>query len=139
MIMVASYRNRELQKRRARDFMSSVANCVLLEGYKSFDVLQGLLVHIAWHQCHVKRNSQITNLLQLAIAVLADLELNKPVHSNDRRKMIYDAARSSFGFTDETRDLSNEERRALLGCYFLSSMYVDHLPTLLVLTATVPR
>ncbi|OAA70128.1 hypothetical protein LEL_09944 [Akanthomyces lecanii RCEF 1005] len=121
MVMAASYHNRELQKRRARDFTISLTNCMLLEGYKSFDALQGLLVHISWYQCHVKRNSQLTNLLQLAIAALADLELNKPVHANDRRKLVYDVTRSSYGFTSETRELTNDERRALLGCYYLSS------------------
>ncbi len=48
MVMAASYHNRELQKRRARDFTISLTNCMLLEGYKSFDALQGLLVHISW-------------------------------------------------------------------------------------------
>ncbi|XWX01572.1 hypothetical protein V2A60_009600 [Cordyceps javanica] len=122
MVMAASYRNREMQKRRARDFTISLTNCILLEGYKSFDALQGLLVHIAWYQCHAKRNSQITNLMQLAVAVLADLELNKPFHANDRRKLVYDVTRSSYGFTSETRELANDERRALLGCYYFSSM-----------------
>lgn len=69
----------------------------------------------------MKRNSQLTNLLQLAIAALADLELNKPAHANDRRKLVYDVTRSSYGFTSETRELTNDERRALLGCYYLSS------------------
>ncbi len=63
----------------------------------------------------------MTNLMQLAVAVLADLELNKPVHTNDRRKLIYDVTRSSYGFTSETRELTNDEKRALLGCYYLSS------------------
>lgn len=48
MVMAASYHDRELQKRRARDFTISLTNCILLEGYKSFDALQGLLVHISW-------------------------------------------------------------------------------------------
>lgn len=69
-------------------------------------------------------NTQMTNLVQLAISIMADLELNKPVHPNDRRKLIYDNARSSYGFTNETRVLTNDERRALLGCYYLSSTYV---------------
>ncbi|KAJ3474316.1 hypothetical protein NLG97_g9899 [Lecanicillium saksenae] len=121
MITAASYHNRDVQKRRARDFTISMTNCMLLEGYKSFDLLQGLLLQVAWYHCHVKRNSQMTNLMQLAVAVMADLGLNKPVHANDRRKLVYDVTRSTYGFTSDTQVLSNDERRALLGCYYLSS------------------
>lgn len=66
----------------------------------------------------------MTNLMQLAIAVLADLQLNKPVHANDRRRLIYDGSRNSYGFTSETRTLNNDERRALLCCYYLTSTLV---------------
>lgn len=67
------------------------------------------------------RNTQITILLQLAIAMVGDLELNKPTHANDRRKSVFDGARSSYGFSSEVKILTNEERRALLACYYLSS------------------
>lgn len=119
--MAATYRDRELQKRRACDFISSLSADIILRGEKSLDMLQSLLVHIAWYQCHLQRNTQMTNLTQMAIAVLADLELNKPYHANDRRKMIFDPTRSSFGFTTETMKMNNEERRALLACFYFSS------------------
>lgn len=48
MLTAATYRNRELQKRRAKDFMISLTTTIFLEGSKPFDALQGLLVHVGW-------------------------------------------------------------------------------------------
>jgi hypothetical protein len=47
--MAASFRTRDIQKQRAQDFAISFTTSILLEGAKSFDILQGLLVHMAWY------------------------------------------------------------------------------------------
>lgn len=122
MVMAASYQDRRVQKRRGKSFIEELSRRLLVDGVKSLDLLQGLLIHIAWYHCHLEGSSQMTNLLQLSIAILADLGLNKPAHANDRRKLIFDASRSSYGFTVDTKTTTNEERRALLGCFYLSSL-----------------
>lgn len=48
MVMAATYKNRELQKQRATEFMTSLSLAVFLRGEKTLDMLQSLLVHIAW-------------------------------------------------------------------------------------------
>lgn len=73
---------------------------------------------------HLKANPQMTNLLHLALAVLADLGFDKPAHLNDRRTVIFDASRSSYGFAEETNRMDNEDRRTLLGCFYVTSVFV---------------
>lgn len=69
-------------------------------------------------------NPQMTNLIHLALAVLADLGFDKPAHVNDRRTVIFDGSRSSYGFAEETNLMDNEDRRTLLGCFYVTSVLV---------------
>jgi hypothetical protein len=48
MIMAASYRKRSLQKRRGRSFIEELSRELLIQGKRSLDMLQALLIHIAW-------------------------------------------------------------------------------------------
>ncbi|KAJ5717361.1 hypothetical protein N7488_003007 [Penicillium malachiteum] len=52
----------------------------------------------------------MTNLLQLAIALLADLGLNKPTHGIDRRKLMFDSLRTPQNALAESKALTNDER-----------------------------
>ncbi|KAJ5091777.1 hypothetical protein NUU61_006647 [Penicillium alfredii] len=124
VVMAASYKQRSFQHHLGSQLTEELGRRLLVEGEKSFDVLQGLLVHIAWYHVHFNQISQMTNLLQLAIAMLADLGLNRPTHANDRRKFMFDSSRINYGFLVEARTLKNEERRALLGCFYVSSVCV---------------
>lgn len=48
VITAAAHKDRELQRRRAVDFITSLSKAILIDGEKSLDVLQALLVHLAW-------------------------------------------------------------------------------------------
>ncbi|KAJ5291799.1 hypothetical protein N7478_001050 [Penicillium angulare] len=124
MVMVASYRNRPFQHQMGTKLTEEVGKRLLVDGERSLDLLQGLLIHIAWYHVHLGEVSQMTNLLQLAIALLADLGLNKPSHGTDRRKLMFGSSKLTQGAVAESRPLRNDETRALLGCFFVSSMFV---------------
>lgn len=47
-IMAASYKDRVLQKQRTDDFMASITNSIVLDSNRDLDILQALLLHIAW-------------------------------------------------------------------------------------------
>ncbi|CAI7574928.1 unnamed protein product [Penicillium pancosmium] len=87
------------------------------------------LIRLYRYHGHLKANPQMTNLLHLALAVLADLGFDKPAHLNDRRTVIFDASRSSYGFAEETNRMDNEDRRTLLGCFYVTSVFVFSRPT----------
>ncbi|KAJ5597050.1 hypothetical protein N7450_003508 [Penicillium hetheringtonii] len=122
MILAASYQNRSLQLRRGAALTEELAKRLLIDGEKSRDILQALLLTIAWYHGHLKANPQMTNLIHLTLAVLADLGFDKPAHPNDRRTVIFDGSRSSYGFAEEGNSMDNEDRRTLLGCFYVTSV-----------------
>jgi hypothetical protein len=67
---------------------------------------------------------QLTNILQLSIALLVDLGLNKASHTSDRHKMVTDTTKMLHGDLVYTRVRSNDQRRAFLGCFYLTSTLV---------------
>ncbi|KAJ6013420.1 hypothetical protein N7540_008011 [Penicillium herquei] len=48
MVMVTSYRNRSFQHQLGTKLTEEVGKRLLVDGERSLDVLQGLLIHIAW-------------------------------------------------------------------------------------------
>lgn len=102
-----------------------LSQLAFMDGVKSLDLLQALIVHIGIYHVHLNSRSQISNLTQLALALLADLGYAKPSHQNDRRKLIFDESRTSFGFhrVDAPCDESLPAYRCALACFYLSSVY----------------
>jgi hypothetical protein len=68
---------------------------------------------------------QLTNLLQLSIALLVDLGLNKASYTSDKHQMITDTTKMLHGMLHGNSVYSqirtNDERRAFLGCFYLTS------------------
>lgn len=91
-----------------------LANEMLIESGRSMDVLQGLLVMLAWYHNHCIMHTQLNNLLHLAQALLADLGLNKSPEVQERSSVMV------LNPPQPHHD-TNEERRAVLGVWFLSS------------------
>ena len=67
MVMAASYKNRDIQKQRAHDFAISFTTSIFLEGAKSFDILQGLLVHMAWYGIEPAQECLVANMHQVSV------------------------------------------------------------------------
>ncbi|KAB8231349.1 fungal specific transcription factor domain-containing protein [Aspergillus alliaceus] len=93
-----------------------IANDVILKGGQSLDILQGLLIYVNWHYAHVQSSAQLVNLIHLTIAQVINLGLDR-------------AARAFPSYLKEldiegTRPAppTLEERRAYLGCYYLTSL-----------------
>lgn len=93
-----------------------MANDVILKGGQSLDILQGLLIYVNWHYAHVQSSAQLVNLIHLTIAQVINLGLDR-------------AARPFPSYLKEldiegTRPVrpTLEERRAYLGCYYLTSL-----------------
>ncbi|KAJ4346144.1 hypothetical protein N0V95_005647 [Ascochyta clinopodiicola] len=107
VLVVASYDSVLLQLTLSREFRK-VVTVKVMNGEKSLDLLQGLLVFIAWHHHYMDAQAvSIPMLLQICAGIAGDLELDSlssvrsPLHKNDPR--------------------DREAKRAYLGCYYLAS------------------
>jgi hypothetical protein len=91
-----------LQKTLDAGFRDVLSQRVLVRGEKSLDILQGLLVYLAWHPFHLKpMNRQIHQFVQMATTMIVDLRLH---------------------VMPEATEPSIEEKRAYLGGFYMASV-----------------
>ncbi|KAL1966514.1 hypothetical protein VTN77DRAFT_4436 [Rasamsonia byssochlamydoides] len=128
VLVAACYKGSGRQTVLGKEIIEHLSRRMLFEGEKSLDLLQGLLVYIAWYLNLFYTGLQMTNLLQLAIALVADLGLNRPLPTPGRRTAA-DVLRTALHGSKGARTVRGtlEERRTFLGCFYLSSMLSAHL------------
>ncbi|KAF7682317.1 hypothetical protein GT037_001293 [Alternaria burnsii] len=108
VLTVSSYDSVSLQRALSLEFRK-VVMVRIMKGEKTLDLLQGLLVFIAWHHHYMDVQAvSITMLLQLCLGIAHDLGLDS----------ISRTVRSPLQ-KENPRD--REAKRAYLGCYYLSS------------------
>jgi hypothetical protein len=108
VLTVASYDSVLLQLTLSREFRK-VVTVKVMNGEKSLDLLQGLLVFIAWHHHYMDAHAvSIPMLLQICAGIAGDLGLDSL--STSMRSPLH---------RDDPRD--REAKRAYLGCYYLAS------------------
>lgn len=108
VLTVASYDSVLLQLTLSREFRK-VVTVKVMNGEKSLDLLQGLLVFIAWHHHYMDAQAvSIPMLLQICAGIAGDLGLDSL--STSMRSPLH---------RDDPRD--REAKRAYLGCYYLAS------------------
>ncbi|RAK73383.1 Zn(II)2Cys6 transcription factor domain-containing protein, partial [Aspergillus fijiensis CBS 313.89] len=92
---------------------------VLDYGGRDLDLLLGILIFIAWSSQQVFRKLNLIMFSQLAIAVVYDLSLDKP--SSLENSLLLCLHSSVDDGPPPLPVRSKEERRAVLGCYLLTS------------------
>lgn len=118
-IAVASHRDTATCRAIIRDLMQHLSRQLLLMGEKSFDLIQGLLIFIAWHQFNTEGNPQLMNLVHICQSLLTDMGLNRsPGQGLYSMKMgKFDTIHGTLHNSDVVRTL--EEKRAYLGFYYI--------------------
>jgi hypothetical protein len=107
VLTVASYDSVLLQLTLSREFRK-VVTVKIMNGEKSLDLLQGLLVFIAWHHHYMDSQAvSIPMLCQLCIGIAGGLGLDSV--STSRPSSSYEESKE------------RESKRAYLGCYYLVS------------------
>lgn len=107
VLTVASHDSVLLQLTLSREFRK-VIMVKIMNGEKSLDILQGLLVFIAWHHHYMDTHAvSIPMLLQLSLGIANDLGLDQ-IGASERHAVQQEDARN------------REAKRAYLGCYFLA-------------------
>lgn len=112
--MAASIHDIRTMRGQMYQLMRRIADAVLLFSTKSMDVLQALLVMLAWHQNHCVMHAQMNNLLYLAHSQMADLRLHTDPAIHERTGLMV------LNIKDPP-PRTNEERRVALGVWFLTS------------------
>lgn len=120
----ASYNDLPRQVALGQELREYLGLHMFTRGEKDLDLLQGLLVSIAWYQYHLSVNLQLTNLIHLAMALVVDLGLNRRTHGSDRHKAAIGGL-SAIPSEDEAPPhlpSTLDGPRAYLGCLYLSSV-----------------
>ncbi|KAH9219738.1 hypothetical protein DL95DRAFT_404483 [Leptodontidium sp. 2 PMI_412] len=107
------------------EFKRVLSSKVLLQGQRSLDFLQGLLVYIAWYPVHVNpRDTTSFTYMNLAISLLTDLGLDReaPITKTDGAVTSTDLV--------EGDHFTAAARRTYLGCYYMSSAAESFFPTI---------
>ena len=82
VLTVSSQRSRALQVLLEKEFRETLASKVIIEGELSLDVLQGLMLYLAWYHYNFRpARQQIYQLTQLCVSMIVDLQLHKPTES----------------------------------------------------------
>lgn len=130
IMTVASYEHHELQRRLEKQYKQELALRTIIEPRKDLALLQSMLVYLAWYVTHEQNQDALTHsksryhyyidpklqtsaLIQMCVGLVAELKLDpdyitKLLPGRDTTKRV------RYG---------RDGQRALLGCYYLCSMY----------------
>jgi hypothetical protein len=112
-----------LQRRLGETIRTQIHRWVLLGFENRLQLLQGLLVHLAWHYHFiVPHKQQVLLLSQLCVTLVQQLDLDKNPVNKKRKVNLELGGLRGQEYLDHTS--SPAEMRAMLGTYFLSSSYV---------------
>lgn len=107
--MVAGFESLQSMRGQIQQVMDYLADRMFRQAERSLDLLMGIVVVLGWYHYHCMKHSQLNNLLCLAESLVSDLGLNRrPVGQMGERAM--------------------DEKRLLLGVWYLRSSYVNPPP-----------
>lgn len=136
IMLVAAPQSASTQRAGEKWFRRSIAEQVVVLGEKRLELLQSLLLFIAWGDYRFYMESKATPLLQMAIGIVVDLGLNKaPLSINNLApySLLNEALRRHPHLRGKASH-SNDDMRALLGCFYVTSQVTTlfrrehHLP-----------
>ena len=107
--VMASEADPKFQSIIERQYREGLSRRAIVEGGKSIDLLQSLLIYLAWYHFHFEpQRQQIHQLVGLSVGMIVDLVISHPEqrHASKHETVVCQAL---------------EAKRALLGCWYLSS------------------
>ncbi|KAH6867476.1 hypothetical protein B0T10DRAFT_524414, partial [Thelonectria olida] len=113
--MVAHIRDRRLMWEYKQAIMQHISDAVILKSERSLDLLQGILVFLGYYNYYCLAHGQFNNLTHLAHSMIGDIGLDRDVRPRERNQ--YEAMDPK-----EPKARTNEERRALVGVWYMSSI-----------------
>lgn len=122
VMLITSNSNLFYQRAMEQVVRENIAKRLLFQGEKSIDLLKSLLLLLAWFQYYSCSSSQMTNLLHMVMALVLDLGLGKPPDRKEKSRIQLIATRVAHGETVYSSTRTHDERRALLGSFYLHSV-----------------
>ncbi|KAK9250686.1 hypothetical protein V1507DRAFT_339903 [Lipomyces tetrasporus] len=112
--MVTSIRNRRSMWGQSRAVMQHISDAVFMRSERSLDLLQGIIAFLGYYHYFCLAHGQFNNLAHLAISMIGDMGLDRRVKPREKtRYLAMDP--------EEPRARTNEERRVLLGVWYMCS------------------
>lgn len=112
--MAASIYDVKTMRGHMYELVQHIADEILVASTKSMDMLQALLVMLAWHQNHCVMHTQMNNLLHLAQSQMSEMLLHTEPGLHERTGLM-------VLNINEPPARTNEEKRVALGVWFLNS------------------
>lgn len=113
--MVASVRHLRLVRGQSRAVMEHISQSILMRSERSLDLIQGILVFLGSYHYHCMAHAQFNSLIRLAVSLVEDMDLGTCPKSQQRRSQL------PLARTEEPVSRTNEEKRTLLGVWYMSS------------------
>ena len=94
--------------------MKHIAEAVLVKSEHSLDLLQGILVLLGSYHYHCLVHAQFNNLVQLASSMIDDMGLTRDPRWLQKIRVM-------SIHPEECQARTNEERRLIVGIWYMSS------------------
>ncbi|KAI9665416.1 MAG: hypothetical protein M1831_001855 [Alyxoria varia] len=130
IVTVACFDDMSLQKLLCKFVKDAISSRMIQNGEISFEILQGLLVYLAWSQYH-PRPLRFTQYLSLALSIAVDLRLDRPSSSSTWKNRVMldseDVTQLIINSEDTTHPAFNraswgtDDLRVVTGLFYLSS------------------
>ncbi|KAI1105548.1 hypothetical protein F4804DRAFT_303786 [Jackrogersella minutella] len=113
--MVTSYWN--LRSMRSQNFfiLKHISEHMLMRSERSLEILQSILLVLGYYHYHCMLHAQMNNLIALANSLVADLGINKDPDLQEKTRLLQSNP-------DAPRARTNDERRALCGVWYMTSI-----------------
>ncbi|KAK3318186.1 hypothetical protein B0H66DRAFT_227245 [Apodospora peruviana] len=123
IMQVVAPQSPAVQRNFSRWFRLYIAEHVVVNLEKRVELLQAIILFVAWGDSHFYIECPVTSLLQIAVGLMADLGLNKvPKIPGHAPETIIDEAKRMKGILRAKAPHTLEDRRAFLACYYVSSL-----------------
>ncbi|KAB2572698.1 hypothetical protein DBV05_g8648 [Lasiodiplodia theobromae] len=117
VLAVTSFDDSSVQRQLGQRLKQAVSELILSIGALTFDVLQGLLVYLAWSHYHA-RPRLYSQYLQLAVSIVIDLRLDRSPPAAWKTNV---GSQRNPHAEPAPPLRSAEEQRAAAGCFYLCS------------------
>ncbi|KGO38225.1 Transcription factor, fungi [Penicillium expansum] len=125
-LAAATSSDKKLQKSLGDKFRTCALHTIVVNNERSLDLLNGMLVYLAWYQFYyIPKQEQFNQLLHIAIGMVGDMGLNlTPAEAMSRKAGLRLTHYRKFSTPSANHDefFSREARRGYLGCFYLSSI-----------------
>lgn len=119
IIAISHFHDTSIQQVLVKDLVHQITSKIFMTAERSLDLLQALLVLCTWYNPHLFQTTSHTSLLHLCMALATDLAIDRDPSSCEMAHLA--AAMRSCGIPQPVEIVSNEERRAVLGVFWVSS------------------